>query len=156
MNPHLLGTKARHHNQLTLRYLLLKLKKLIVLILFFTVVLLQKSTGNYHDFSSRQSYHGIRMQFIRPVLRQLPCYLHRTYQVLCFNNTPFKVITVFCTQVIRSSMCKIPWYLHISYQGMFTSTSPGQSYHVRLYMSYRVYTSYIITVLTPKNQGVFR
>ena len=90
-NPHLLGTKARHHNQLTLRYLLLKLKKLIVLIPFFTIVLLQKSTENYHDFPSGQSYHGICMPVIRPVLRKLPCYLHRTYQVLCFNNyTPFQ------------------------------------------------------------------
>ena len=78
-----------------------------------------------HDFSSRQSYHGIRMQVIRPVLYNLPCYLHRTYQVSMLQQLyPFKVTTVFCTQVIRSSMCKIPWYLHISYQGMCTSTSP--------------------------------
>ena len=39
-----------------------------------------------HDFSSGQSYHDICMQVIRPVLHNLPCYLHRTYQVLCFNN----------------------------------------------------------------------
>ena len=44
-----------------------------------------------HDFSSGQSYHGIRRQVIKPVLRNLPCYLHRMYQVLCFNNyTPSK------------------------------------------------------------------
>ena len=67
---------------------------------------------------------------------------------------PFKVTTVFCTQVIRSSMCKIPWYLHISYQGICTSTSPDQSYHEGLYMSYRVYSWYIIMVLAPKNLGV--
>ena len=49
-----------------------------------------------HDFSSGQSYHGIRMQVIRPVLHNLPCYLHRTYQVLCFNNyTPSKLPLCF-------------------------------------------------------------
>ena len=83
-----------------------------------------------HDFSSGQSYHGIRMEVIRPVLHNLPCYLHRTYQVSMLQQLhPFKVTTVFYTQVRRFSMCKIPWYLHISYQGICTSTSPGQSYH---------------------------
>ena len=49
-----------------------------------------------HDFSSGQSYHGIRMQVIRPVLHNLPCNLHRTYQVLCFNNyTPSKLPLCF-------------------------------------------------------------
>ena len=49
-----------------------------------------------HDFSSGQSYHGICMQVIRPVLHNLPCYLHRTYQVLCFNNyTPSKLSLYF-------------------------------------------------------------
>ena len=49
-----------------------------------------------HDFSSGQSYHCIHMQVMRPMLHNLLCYLHRTYQVSMLQQLhPFKVITGF-------------------------------------------------------------
>ena len=80
------------------------------------------------------------------MVRILPCYSHKSYREVCFQQlySRSKTYHGVCIWVISSVMHKLSYYFHRSYRThALKQLSSGPNLPWCLYVSYRVYDSYI-------------